>query len=123
MSPTNIAEQFVKNAYAVLSNWKSLFASWATGLRPNQNTSYLAAQEQAETILILRAELTACLNLLLHLGVVTKDQFDEKFCEAVILLNQALENKFPGFKSTNEGLVLDKPITAQHTLMQLGIDK
>lgn len=57
--------------------------------------------------MILRAEVNALTQLLIKQGVFTKEEYDSEVAGEALLLELAYQKKFPGFRATNTGMVID----------------
>lgn len=91
-----------------LAKWRSLLAGWQVGTRPKGDPEADAIRDHREVTLLLRAEVSALTRLLLENTSVTQEQLLKAFTEEYEMLDKDLENRFPGAKSSDEGMVFDK---------------
>jgi hypothetical protein len=90
-----------------LGKWRSIFAGWQLGTRPNDDPECQAVRDAAEARLMLRAEVTAVVNLLTERGVFTEDEWFAQLAIEADMLSLTLEERFPGVRATDTGLDID----------------
>lgn len=83
------------------------FAGWQLGSRPKGDPECDAVRNASEARLIIRAEVTALIGLLIDKGVFTLDEFTAKLDAEADLLCMALEDRWPGVTATDIGLSYD----------------
>lgn len=100
-----------------LAKWRQVLCGWQLGTRSLTDPEAQAVRDQREGQLILRAELTALIGLCLRAKVMTDDEFYQAVVTEATQLEMMLERKFPGFKSTEEGIEMDvaqAAVTTKH---------
>lgn len=91
----------------VLAKWRSLLAGWQLGTRPDTDAECRAVRDHREVTLLLRAEVSALVGLLVQKGVFTAEEWYDSLGTEAIQLNQDMESRFPGVKATPTGLTFD----------------
>jgi len=96
-----------------LTKWRSVFAAWQLGTRSINDPECQAVRDHREVTIMLRAEQSAFLMLLLDKGVFTIEEFQASMIKEARLLSQDYEKKFPGMKATDDGIQYDVKIAAK----------
>ena len=91
-----------------LCKWRSVLAGQHVGTKPAADPETKAFRDLYDKLLILRAENSALVSLLLSKGVVTMDELAAQTAIEADVLEQAYEEKFPGVRATSQGLVIDR---------------
>jgi len=104
----------VKTAVEKLAKWRSVFAGWQLGTRPKDDAECQAVRDHREVTMLLRAEVNALTTLLISKKVCTQQEFSDMVGMEATLLDKQYEEKFPGFSTTLEGVVM-KPEAAHTT--------
>lgn len=99
-------------ALNVLAKWRTLFASWQLGTRPKADPECDAVSDHREVTILLRAETSALISLLVDKGLVTAQEWEAALGEEARQLNSAYERKFPGVTASAEGLSMDRRVLA-----------
>lgn len=90
-----------------LAKWRSVFAGWQLGTRPDHDPECQAIRDHREATLILRAEVSALVQLLITKGVFTTAEFKEQIQAECQYLCKVYEERFPGFQATDVGMSID----------------
>jgi hypothetical protein len=91
-----------------LCKWRLLLAGWQLGTRPKGDPECDAVSDHRELSLILRAESSALVALLVDKGVITLDEWYGALEREAVQLNADLEQRFPGVTAADDGLRFDK---------------
>ena len=102
-----------------LAKWRKFFASWQLGTRLAGDGEYKAVADQREMLIIMRAELNAFTELMIRKGVITATEFQAALEREAKTLDKDYAERFPGFSTTTEGLVMKLPEAAE-TMRNLG---
>lgn len=97
-----------------LAKWRSVFAGWQLGTRPSSDPECQAVRDHREVSLILRAEVSALVGLLVKKGVFTKEEFSIALGDEADMADADLQRRFPGISSTEHGMQFDS--RAQETM-------
>lgn len=97
----------VYNALNRLAKWRTLFTGWQLGTRSDSDPEARAVKDHHEVTLLLRAEVSALVTLLVTKKVFTASEWETALTTEAMLLDQDLEKRFPGVESTPHGLVFD----------------
>jgi len=97
-----------------LGKWRSVFAGWQLGTRPDTDPECQAVRDHREVTMLLRAENNALLALLVRKRVFNEQEFNEQLQQEARYLCESYEMRFPGFKATDHGLEVN-PVKAQQT--------
>ena len=90
-----------------LAEWRAVFAGWQLGTRPDTDGETLALRDHREVTILLRAEVSALLGLLMQKGVITTHQWERALAEEASRLDHDYEAKFPGFSTDQDGVHMD----------------
>lgn len=96
-----------------LTRWHTVFAGWQLGTRPADDPECAAVRDHRDSTMVMRAELTALTRLCLAGGPFTEEQYLNAVAVEADFLSESYEQRFPGFKATDEGLVIDPALAAQ----------
>lgn len=97
-----------------LAKWRMVFAGWQLGTRAKGDPEGDAVRDQREGQLLLRAEVTALVGLMMKKGVFTIDEYMEEYSDEARLLCEQLEKRFPGFTATDYGMEIDMRVAEAH---------
>ena len=103
-----------------LCKWRSVLAGWHLGYRTWDQPGTRAMRDLMDKWLILRCENSALAGLLLAKGVFTAEEYSKQVQEEAAALNKDLEAVFPGFRTSDEGVVMYDLALAQDTMKRLG---
>ena len=90
-----------------LCKFRTIYAGWQLGTRPKSDPESQAVRDHREVTMLLRAEVSAIVGLLLKHGVITAREFEAQLGEEADALTAMLERKFPGVTAHDDGLGLD----------------
>lgn len=90
-----------------LAKWRSLLTGWQVGTRPLGDAESDAIRDMQEFRLLIRVEVSSLARVLVAKGIMTEDEFDEAMEYDALLLDEAMTRRFPGMKSSDEGLVMN----------------
>lgn len=97
-----------------LGKWRSVFAGWQLGTRPDTDPECRAVRDHREVTMMLRAEVNALTAKLIEKGVFTAEEYAAQLQEEARFLCESYERQFPGFKATDSGMEIN-PIRAAET--------
>lgn len=109
----------VREALERLGKWRQVFASWQLGTRSAEDGECRAVRDHREVTIMLRAEVSALTHLLIERRVFTLEEFTVALEAEAILLDEDYSQKFPGYRSTPEGMAMDLSVATQ-TMRDLG---
>lgn len=95
-------------ALNVLTKWRVLLTGWQLGTRPKGDPEGDAVRDHREVTILLRAESSALVGLLLAKGVITQAEWLDALRREAEQLNKDFERRFPGVTASEEGLTIDK---------------
>lgn len=98
-----------------VAKWRSVFAGWQLGTRPDTDAECRAVRDHREATILLRAEMSAIAGLLIAKGVFTAEEYKAQIHEECKYLCEAYERQFPGFKASDDGMVIDPQLAAKTT--------
>lgn len=102
-----------------LAKWRKFFASWQLGTVPAADGRYKAVADHRELSILMRAELSALTGLLLRKGVFSQEEWQAALELEAKQLDHDYEERFPGWRSTADGLSMKLPEAAE-TMQRLG---
>jgi hypothetical protein len=97
-----------REALERLAKWRSVFAGWQLGTRVRDDPESQAVRDHREATLILRAEVSALVRLLIEKKVITLADFDAILKDEALILSDSLAERFPGIKATDQGITYDR---------------
>jgi len=89
-----------------LCKWRTVFAGWQLGTRLLGDPESDAVRDHREVTMLLRAEVNALSRLLISKGVLTAEELTAQLETEAYVLDQAYEQKFPGWQSTDQGMAI-----------------
>lgn len=95
-------------ALNILTKWRVLFTGWQLGTRPKGDPEGDAVRDHREVTILLRAESSALVGLLLAKGVITETEWLDELRSEAGRLNKDFERRFPGVTASEDGLTIDK---------------
>lgn len=90
-----------------LAKWRMVLAGWQLGTRVKGDPESDAVRDHREVTLMLRAEVSALTRLLMENTPVTQEEMLKAFTEEYEMLDKDLENRWPGARSSDGGMVFD----------------
>ena len=107
-----------------LCKWRSVLAGWHRGTASltsggNPTPGVAAMRDLMDKWLIIRAENSALAQLLIRKRVFTGEEFTDQTMAEAGILDRQLEKLFPGFRTTDDGVVID-PVIALETMRAKG---
>jgi hypothetical protein len=103
----SVLEQKLMEKLNILTKWRSVFAGWQLGTRSKEDPECQAVRDHREVTILMRAELSAMLGLLVKAGVFSREEFQRKMIEEADALNTMYEKRFPGMKANIDGIEMD----------------
>lgn len=100
-------EQKLQRTLNRLAKWRAVFTGWQIGTCGKEDPEAQAIRDHREATLILRAEVSALVGLLIKQEVFTLDEWMEQLIEEADALDVALSQRFPGIRSSDDGMVYD----------------
>lgn len=100
-----------------LTKWRSVFAGWQLGTRSDTDAESRAVRDHREITMILRAEGSAVLGLLIEKGVITLEELQTAIADEAEIMDKGLEDRFRGFKSSPAGMEMDLAVIQEHGTM------
>lgn len=95
-----------------LCKWRRFFAGWQLGTRLENDPEAKAISNHRELSIMLRVEVSALANMLVEKGIMTHEEFTDVVGAEAEILDAAYQKSFPGFKSSDEGMVMTMPACA-----------
>ena len=96
-----------------VTKWRTLFTGWQLGTRPKGDPEADAVRDLRELTICLRVEVNALIGILHKQGIVTSEQWISQLIDEAQALDKSFEARFPGFKSSDDGLIMTLPDAAQ----------
>lgn len=103
---TRMSSARLVNAVTRLRQWRRVFAGWQLGTRSDRDPESAAVMDHREVTLLLRAELNAVIRILVDAQVATRERIENVIADEADWLCEQLEQRFPGFRATDEGLAI-----------------
>ncbi len=108
-----------------LCKWRMVLAGWHSGTKSLQTggkatPGVAAMRDLMDKWLIMRAENSAIVALLVQKGVCTADEFHSAIMEEAAKLDKDMERVFPGFRTSEEGVVVYDAVLASQTMADMG---
>lgn len=90
-----------------LAKWRAHFAGWQLGTRSSDDPECQAVRDHREATIILRAEVTALISLMLEKGVFTQQEMESAVAREADLLAMSYEARWPGASAADDGMHYD----------------
>lgn len=90
-----------------LAKWRSVFAAWQLGTRSDTDAECKAVKDHREATIMLRAEVSALVTILVEKKVVTETEWAEALLKEAENLDEVFRKKFPGIEATDDGISYD----------------
>jgi hypothetical protein len=115
----------VIDALNKLCKWRLIFAGWHLGSKTlttgGKSTPGVAAmRDLMDKWLIVRAENSALAILLCDKGIFTQEEFYNAIMKEAAQLDKELERVFPGFATSEDGIVISNTKLAHKTMIDKG---
>lgn len=108
-----------------LCKWRSVLAGWhrgtasiMTGGKPTPGVA--AMRDLMDKWLIMRAENSAIVALLVEKGVFKEEEFVDQLMAEADRIDKDMERVFPGFRTSDDGIVIFDALLAQRTMSEKG---
>jgi hypothetical protein len=98
-----------------LAKWRTVFTGWQLGTRADTDPQAQAVRDHREATIMLRAEVTALVYLMVEKDVFTHEEFVRQIGDEAEHLMRAFEKLFPGFKAADYGMDIDVVKAAETT--------
>ncbi len=98
-----------------LCKWRTIFTGWQLGTRPKGDPEGDAVRDHRELTILLRAEVSALVVLLIEKKVFTQGEYLKALDAEAELLSKSYERKFPGFKARDFGMEVNPAIAKDTT--------
>lgn len=108
LSDDQVAEIYHRVANRV-AKWRSVFAGWQLGTRLAADPESRALRDHREATIVLRAEVSALLAVLIDAGTTTSRAYTEQVIVELEHLDDSYAKTFPGISSTDEGIAYTLP--------------
>lgn len=96
-----------------LCKWRTVLAGWQLGTRPTRDPECAALRDHRDSTLVMRAELSGLVNLLIDKGAFSRTEFEQQVAFEAMVLSSMYEGVFPGMKATDEGIAMELPLASQ----------
>ena len=93
-----------------LTKWRAILAGWQLGSKAKGQPACDAVRDHREATLVVRAELDALTATLISTGVLNHEEYLKALALAADRNNALLEKRFPGVKTTEQGIELDRDL-------------
>lgn len=90
-----------------LTHWRSVLTGWQLGTRPVGDPEGDAVRDHREATLVLRSEVSGLTRILHDRLGVPMDQIENAIADEADWLDEKMAARFPGFRSTDQGLQID----------------
>lgn len=95
-------------ALNILAKWRAHFAGWQLGTRPKGEPESDAVRDHREATIMLRAEMSALVVLLIEKGVITHNEWLQQLATEANQLCRQYEKRWPGAQATDSGMTYDR---------------
>jgi hypothetical protein len=99
-----------------LVKWRMIFTGWQLGTRSITDPEAQAVRDHRELTMLLRVEASAVATLLIEKGVFTLEEYEACMISETMMLDKLYEQKFPGWRSDEDGMVAYDPALAAETM-------
>ncbi len=98
-----------------LCKWRRFFVSWQLGMGRGDDPEAKAIADHREATILHRVELSALTQLCISKNLFTIEEFNEQLIVEAEILDKSYQQRFPGFRSDANGLIMTWPAAA-HTM-------
>lgn len=98
-----------------LGKWRMVFTGWQLGTRPKGDPEGDAVRDHRELSMALRADVNALTALLIEKNVFTAEEYSARLLKECEYLCHEYERRFPGFKASENGMVMQVEIARDTT--------
>jgi hypothetical protein len=102
-----------------LCKWRSVLTGWIMGTALKSEPGVQGIRDLMDARLIVRAEVSALLQLCMRKGLFTAQEWAEQLHDEAVALDQMYEKKFAGYRTELDGVHID-PAVAMKTNARLG---
>jgi hypothetical protein len=103
-----------------LCKWRAVLAGWHHGTQSMTQPGTQAMRDLMDKWLIMRVEVSAMTQLCMENGVFTAEQFRVRVEREARMLDKAMEEVFPGMRTSEQGVVLFDAELAHKTMLAKG---
>jgi hypothetical protein len=103
-----------------LCKWRMVLAGWIFGSHTIDQPAVQGMRDLMDKWLIMRAENNAILGLLIEKNVINAAEFQRRLNKEADWLDRDMERRFPGMRSTENGVVFYDLDMANKTMSDLG---
>lgn len=114
-TPTPDLQSRMMAALNKLCKWRAVFTGWQLGSVSIENETARAIRDHRDATMLLRVEVNAMLQLMIGKGLFTHAEWCQQVLTEAELLDKAYEAKFPGFRTTADGVLIYNPTLAADT--------
>lgn len=100
-----------------LAKWRSVFAGWQLGTRLDTDAECRAVRDHREVTILLRAEVSALIGLLIEKDVFSTDEFSAALGREAESLSAHYSRRFRGMEATDGGIQMDIAVMQEHGTM------
>ena len=100
-----------------LCKWRAVFAGWQLGTRSADDPEVRAVRDHREVTILLRAEVSTLIGLLIEKGVFTAAEFTAALEREAEQLSADYSQRFRGMKATDDGIQMDIAVMQEHGTM------
>lgn len=101
-----------------LAKWRSVFAGWQLGTRLTTDPESQAVRDHREITILLRAEVSTLVGLLVEKGVFTAAEWSDKLADEAEQLSKDYSQRFRGMEATDEGIRYNFAEIQEHETMK-----
>jgi hypothetical protein len=102
-----VQQHATDRALNLVAKWRTIFVGWQLGTRTKADPEAQAVRDHRELSILLRVELSAFAGLLMEKGVFTREEWMGALEREALLLEEIYQQRFPGVRATDDGLVVD----------------
>lgn len=100
-----------------LAKWRAVFTGWQLGSRMKADPEAQAVRDHREITILLRAEVSTLVGLLIEKGVFTSAEWSDKLADEAEQLSKDYSQRFRGMTATDDGIKYDLAIIQEHGTM------
>lgn len=108
-----MSQEKMLRALNLLCKWRNVLAGWQLGTQALGDPECDAVRDHREQTLIMRAEVSALVGLLVKKGVFTIEEFQDQLLEEAQAYSEMYAAKFPGVTATDFGVKYDARVATQ----------
>ena len=96
-----------------LCKWRTVLTGWHLGSQSSDTPGVPAMRDLQDFRLVVRAEVSALVTLLVETGVFSADEYETALALEAEILERKLQESFPGYRAIDGGIVITPDVAKE----------